>query len=85
MRYHHERWDGAGYPDGLAGIQIPLLARAYAIADAFDALTGRRPYRTPLTTGAAVAQLYSEAGAAFDPDLFAAFLQFVSPASRGHV
>jgi putative nucleotidyltransferase with HDIG domain len=69
IRHHHERWDGAGYPDGLAGAAIPLGARIVAVADVFDALTSPRPYRAAITHAAAVAQLLAEAGRALDPEL----------------
>ncbi|MBA3975151.1 MAG: two-component system response regulator [Candidatus Solibacter sp.] len=61
IRNHHERWDGSGYPDGLAGEQIPLLARILQVADIFDALTSKRAYKEPYTTGEAVALLQQEA------------------------
>jgi len=69
IRHHHERWDGGGYPDGLAGAAIPLGARIVAVADVFDALTSRRPYRAAIPYGAAIAELVDEAGGALDPDL----------------
>ena len=53
VRSHHERWDGTGYPTGLRGEAIPLTARLFAVCDAFDAMTGQRPYRTPLGRGEA--------------------------------
>lgn len=61
IRNHHERWDGSGYPDGLAGEQIPLLARILQVADIFDALTSRRSYKEPYTTEEAVELLQQEA------------------------
>lgn len=67
MRGHHERWDGSGYPDGLAGERIPLLARVLTVADAFDAMTSERPYRTPIPIEAARAELLRCAGSQFDP------------------
>ena len=51
VRHHHERWDGNGYPDGLAGDEIPLLARIVAVADSIEAMSGQRPYRLPLRQG----------------------------------
>ncbi len=74
IRHHHERWDGSGYPDGLAGRAIPLAARIVAVADVFDALTSDRPYRAALGGGAALAYLAGEAGRTLDPDVVAAFL-----------
>lgn len=73
-RSHHERHDGAGYPDGLTGHRIPLLARVVAVADAFDALTTDRPYRTRMTVGEAMAVLSRESGRQFDPEILGAFL-----------
>jgi two-component system, cell cycle response regulator len=67
VRSSHERWDGAGYPDRLAGENIPLGARIIAICDAFDAMTGERPYKTPITAQEAVAELRRCAGTQFDP------------------
>lgn len=76
--FHHERWDGAGYPDGLCGKQIPLMARILAVADAFDAMTSDRPYRKALSVQAALVELRSNAGAQFDPDMVDAFISCVS-------
>jgi putative two-component system response regulator len=73
VRGHHERWDGAGYPDGLAGEAIPLGARIVAIADAFDAMTTDRPYRKALDVGSALAELRRGAGTQWDPDLVECF------------
>jgi HD-GYP domain-containing protein (c-di-GMP phosphodiesterase class II) len=72
IRHHHERWDGKGYPDGLAGEAIPLGARIFAVADSFDAMTSRRPYRQPLTLRDARAELARCAGGQFDPVVVAA-------------
>ena len=66
---HHERWDGTGYPAGLAGDRIPLEARILSIADGCDAMTTRRPHRKPWTTDEAVADLRLEGGRQFDPEL----------------
>lgn len=74
VRYHHERFDGRGYPDGLAGRQIPLVGRVVALADAYDALTTDRPYREKLSPQQAQAVLRVEAGQQFDPELVALFL-----------
>ena len=70
---HHEHWDGKGYPQGLAGEQIPLLARICAVADVFDALTSRRPYKEPWTVEAAHDWIISESGQYFDPTVVRAF------------
>jgi cyclic di-GMP phosphodiesterase len=75
IRSHHERWDGTGYPDHLAGSAIPLSARIFAVADAVDAMTGERPYRSPASWEAATKEIASESGRQFDPDIVAAFLR----------
>lgn len=69
VRHHHERWDGTGYPDRLAGEQIPLLARIVAIVDVYDALTSARSYRSALSHAEARAMILEQAGKAFDPRL----------------
>jgi putative nucleotidyltransferase with HDIG domain len=74
VRHHHERFDGRGYPDGLAGEEIPLAARIVAVVDAFDAMTSDRPYRRALSVGQARAELARCAGSHFCPDVVAAFL-----------
>ncbi len=71
--HHHERWDGTGYPHGLAGKEIPLHARIIAIADVYDALTSDRPYREGLSTEAALSHLESQSATAFDPGLLRIF------------
>jgi putative nucleotidyltransferase with HDIG domain len=73
VRHHHERWDGAGYPDGLAGEAIPLAARVFALADALDALTSERPYRAAISFAEARRQIRAETGAQFDPAIVAAY------------
>ena len=72
--FHHERWDGSGYPTGRAGLEIPLEGRLLAVADAFDAMTSDRPYRDPLPFEEAAAEVERCAGTQFDPDLARAFL-----------
>lgn len=67
VRHHHERYDGRGYPAGLAGLRIPLWARIIAVADAFDAMTSHRPYRTALRWQEAVEELWRGTGVQFDP------------------
>ena len=76
---HHERWDGAGYPNGLAGERIPLAARIFAVADTYDAITSDRPYRPARGHAEAVAELHRVAGTQLDPDLVAAFLALPEP------
>ena len=72
--FHHEKWDGSGYPRGLKGEEIPLLARIMAIADVYDAIVTRRPYKEPLEHGEAVAIIRAGAGVHFDPGLVEVFL-----------
>jgi putative two-component system response regulator len=72
--HHHERWDGSGYPDGLAGDAIPLPARLMAVADVFDALISRRVYKPPMAYEAARAIMVEQRGRHFDPDLLDAFV-----------
>src|SRR3954451_8309300 len=69
---HHERWDGGGYPDGLAGEAIPLASRVISVCDAYEAMVSRRPYRASLSTRRAVAELAAGAGSQFDPQVVAA-------------
>jgi HD-GYP domain-containing protein (c-di-GMP phosphodiesterase class II) len=67
VRHHHERYDGRGYPDGLAGEEIPLEARIILVADAFEAMTSDRPYRKAPGQSFALQELHSNAGTQFDP------------------
>jgi putative two-component system response regulator len=76
--YHHEAWDGSGYPHGIGGTAIPLAARIVAIADAFDAMTGERPYRPRLGVDEALAQLTAGAGRRHDPALVPQFVALVA-------
>ncbi len=71
--YHHERWDGKGYPEGRAAVTIPLSARIIAIADSFDAMTLKRPYRESLSFDAAFAEIKADRGTLYDPDLVDVF------------
>jgi ribonuclease P protein subunit RPR2 len=73
VRSHHERWDGRGYPDGLAKTEIPLGARVFAVADALDAMTSHRPYRRALSWETARKEISSQARRQFDPDVVVAF------------
>jgi putative nucleotidyltransferase with HDIG domain len=74
IRYHHERWDGKGYPDGLKGEEAPLMARILAIADGFDSMTHDRPYKKKLTKKKAFMILISEKGRQWDPKIVNVFL-----------
>jgi len=73
IRYHQERWDGSGYPRGLRGTEIPLLARIFAVADVFDALTSDRPYRRHIPVEEALDYLKQQAGVLFDPMVVSKF------------
>ena len=75
--HHHENWDGSGYPDGLVGENCPLGARITKIADYFDAITGHRPYREPLSFEDAAKVLESESGRVLDPELTRAFVEMI--------
>jgi putative two-component system response regulator len=77
VRHHHERWDGRGYPDSLAGKNIPLGGRIIAVADAFSAMTSDRVYRAALPVDRAWAELRAHAGTQFDPEIVAVFEQVV--------
>lgn len=80
---HHERWDGAGYPRGLAGEDIPLSARIFSVIDVYDALTSARPYREAWTAEAALGYISSQAGVQFDPQVVDAFLSHVGAGAYG--
>jgi putative nucleotidyltransferase with HDIG domain len=75
--YHHEKWDGSGYPSGLAGTQIPLAARLFAVVDVYDALTSDRPYRRAWRRNEALDYIRAQAGKHFDPQVVEAFLRAV--------
>ncbi|MBV9495809.1 MAG: HD domain-containing protein [Acidobacteria bacterium] len=77
MKYHHEKWSGGGYPDGLEGEQIPMQARIVAIADTFDAMTTNRPYQKAMELSYVVEKIKSFAGTRFDPRVVDAFVQAV--------
>jgi putative two-component system response regulator len=75
---HHEKWDGSGYPRGLRGEEIPLAARIFSLADAFDVMTKDQPYRLALPLELALAEIEAKAGSHFDPTLAPVFLRLVS-------
>lgn len=76
-RYHHEKWDGTGYPYGLCGEQIPLIARMFSIIDVWDALTSDRPYRAAWSQQQACCYIAEQAGKSFDPHIVAIFLAMI--------
>jgi putative nucleotidyltransferase with HDIG domain len=76
--YHHERWDGRGYPRGLAGKEIPFCSRLLALADVYDALTTDRPYRRRCSIPEALAEIRAHAGTQFDPELAMEFVDLLS-------
>jgi putative nucleotidyltransferase with HDIG domain len=71
---HHEKWDGSGYPRGLAGEEIPFPARLFSVVDVYDALTSERPYRDPMSSEGAIASIQHESGVHFDPLVVDAFV-----------
>lgn len=77
IAFHHERWDGSGYPWGLAGEKIPLAARIFSVTDAFDAISNDRPYQRASSVDSALAKIAQNAGTQFDPHVVEAFLPLV--------
>ena len=84
-KFHHEHWNGDGYPHRLAGVQIPLSARIVALADAFDAMTHGRPYAEIKSVAAALLEIAKSSGHQFDPELGAQFVQFVDTMHRAQI
>ena len=79
--YHHERWDGNGYPSGLKGKDIPLICRIFSIVDSFDRITNGSDYKSPESSEFAINELQDKAGTQFDPELTADFISFIK---EGH-
>ena len=78
-QYHHEKWDGSGYPLGLRGDAIPLAARAFAVVDVYDALTSDRPYRPAWTRETTIAHIQHHSGSHFDPEVVKIFVRMLQP------
>jgi len=85
VRSSHERFDGGGYPDGLAGEEIPLASRIVAVADAYSAMKTRRSYREALSHEVAIAELGANSGTQFDPVVTAAAIRTLSAQQEAHV
>ena len=86
VRHHHERFDGGGYPDGLAGEEIPLESRIILVADAFEAMTSDRPYRQAPGQSFAIIELGGKAGTQFDPTVVEALTRVLARAGEvGHL
>ena len=77
VRSHHERYDGRGYPDGLAGEEIPIASRVITVCDAFNAMTTQRPYSPAMEIGEAIDELRREAGRQFDPRIVEVLIEIV--------
>lgn len=76
--YHHEKWDGSGYPTGLRGEEIPFAARLFAFSDVFDALTSNRPYRMAWSRQRALAYIKAQMGIYFDPKIVPVFERMIT-------
>ena len=85
IKQHHERWDGSGYPDGLAGEEISLGARIFSVADTYDAMTNDRPYRKAISKRTAINEIRKEAGKQFDPKVVEVFLGVETGAGHGEL
>ncbi len=77
IQCHHERWDGNGYPAGLKGADIPILARILSVADSYDAMTNNRPYRAAMPKEKAIEELIQNVNAQFDPDVVNAYIKIL--------
>jgi|UniRef100_A0A7V3VUL3 HD-GYP domain-containing protein (c-di-GMP phosphodiesterase class II) len=78
VKHHHEHYDGSGYPEGLERSEIPVIARIIAVADAYDAMTSKRPYRDALTQEEAIKELKANAGTQFDPAIVRIFIKYIT-------
>ena len=82
MRHEHERWDGGGYPDGLADTAIPIGSRIILACDAYNAMITTRPYRRAMSDAVAIAELREKAGSQFDPQVVEALLETLGAVSE---
>jgi len=82
VRFHHERWDGAGYPDGLSGPHIPLASRIISVCDAYGAMTCDRPYRRAMPAGNALREIRAASGTQFDPAVVEALVETLAAAGE---
>jgi len=78
VKSHHEHFNGSGYPEGLKKGEIPIIARIIAVADAYDAMTSKRPYRKALTKEEAIKELKANAGTQFDPAIVRIFIKYIT-------
>jgi HD-GYP domain-containing protein (c-di-GMP phosphodiesterase class II) len=78
VKSHHEYYNGSGYPEGLSRSEIPLIARIIAVADAYDAMTSKRPYRSPMTKEEALRELRANSGIQFDPAIVRIFIKYMT-------
>ncbi|MBI3353623.1 MAG: HD-GYP domain-containing protein, partial [Nitrospirae bacterium] len=83
-KYHHERYDGKGYPEGLAGKDIPLVARIIALADTYDAMTSERPYQKAMNQLSVIGKIKEWSGSRFDPDIVTAFISAIEKERRSN-
>jgi HD-GYP domain-containing protein (c-di-GMP phosphodiesterase class II) len=79
VRFHHERWDGSGYPEGLQGARIPLASRIISVCDAYAAMICDRPYRPAMDLDAAIGEVCGASGTQFDPSVVEALVEAVAP------
>ena len=85
MRHHHERYDGRGYPEGLAGDEIPIEARILALADSVEAMASDRPYRAGMDVDEILAEVTANSGTQFDPEVVDAFARVLEKWGRGTI
>lgn len=78
VKHHHEHYNGSGYPEGLQKSEIPIIARIIAVADAYDAMTSKRPYRNAMTKEEAIKELKANAGTQFDPAIVRIFIKYIT-------